>query len=353
MNNFETILTEYVIPILGSALIFLVFLLVANRLTYEYYKFRIHVARAKVDIFLTQIAFNPLDENEIARSIKNFKKRIPFSNRWCKEVVLNEIINLKQNVKGEIEQDIHFIYEQFNLYKYTLSFLNSSRWYVKSLGFYHLQALEYSKGIGYVKPFVDSRNPILSSNAHMALVSLEPENLDHIGRYSYAITTTDEIKIMDIVHSVKPPMPENLKMWLKSPNASVVKLGVRLMVHYNLTSESKALLEVLKSPHEAVRHEAIVAFKVLFIMDAESDLIAQFDLETKANKIEILQTLATVGDKKSLEFLNNLLGQEIDNYIKLEAVCSINKINPDFFNRTFPKQEEVSRMVKHVKDPYL
>ena len=353
MEVFVDIVIHILVPLMVLAFFTLVAILVVNRTIYEVSKFRIKSAKSKIDIFLTSLVFSPFEEQEFAKEIKNFKKQIPFEKNWCKEIILNEIINLKQNLKGETTKHLHFIYEEFDLYKFSLRLLKNPQWYVKSLGIFHFKALEYTKGEKYVMPYLKHKNKILSTNAYIASIALTSDKLDFLIDYAETLSLTSEIKIMDILHSRRPPMPTNLKDWIHSPNTSIVKLGVKFMVYYNFTIGKDDIVGLLKSDAEQIRHEVIVAARNLYIEDAEEILINQFQWEDKKNKIEILTSLGAIGTEVAEKFLSQLLIETTDIDIKLATVYSLNAINENYFESSFTDNEEVMSMAKHVKDPYI
>lgn len=353
MEVFIDIVIHILVPIMVLTFLTFVVILIVNRLSYEIFKFRIKLAKAKIDIFLTSLIFSPLDEIDFAIAINNFKQRVPFDKNWCKEIILNEIINLNQNLKGDVKKSIHFIYEQFNLFDYSLQFLKRKEWYIKSLGIYHFQALGYTKGESYVRPYLTSKNKILSSNAYIALIALTSDKLDFLCDYPNPISLTSEIKIMDILHSRKPTAPTNLKDWINSKNPSIAKLGIKFMVYYNNTSYTKEIIKLLRSEHKSIRKEVIIAARDLFIEDAEQILINQFQQEDKKNKIEILNTLAAIGTEISEKYIGSILVGIADTDIKLTAVYSLNAIRNNYFDTSFKDNQEIIKMVKHVKSPYI
>lgn len=353
MEVFVDIVIHILVPFMVLAFLTLVVILIVNRTIYEVYKFRVKSAKSKIDAFLTTLVFSPFEEEAFAKKIKKFKKKIPFEKNWCKEIILNEIINLKQNLKGETARHLHFIYEEFDLYKFSLKLLKNPQWYIKSLGIYHFQALEYTKGEKYVIPYLKHKNKILSTNAYIALIALTSDKLDSLIDYSETLTLTSEIKIMDLLHSRKPPMPTNLKDWIHSPNPSIVKLGVKFMVYYNFTITKEDIVRLLNSESEPIRHEVIVATRNLYIEDAEEILINQFPFEEKNNQVEILTSLGAMGTEIAEAFLSQLLIKSTDMDIKLATVYSLNSINKNYFENAFTDNQEVMQMAKHVKDPYI
>lgn len=353
MEVFIDIVIHILVPIMVLLFLSIVSILIINRLIYEVFKFKMKLAKAKIDIFLTSLVFSPFEEESFSKAINDFKKRIPFQKNWCKEIILNEIINLKQNLKGDTTIHLHFIYEKFDLFEFSLKLIKHHQWYFKSMGIYHFNALEYGKGEKYVVPYLKYRNPILSTNAYIALIALTSNKLDFLIDYSENLSLTSEIKIMDILHSRKPPMPTNLKDWIQSSNPSIVKLGIKFMVYYNFSISKEDTIKLLRSDSEPIRNEIIVASRNLYIEGAEEILIHQFEVEEKKNKIEILTSLGTIGTEISEKFLSNLLIETTDTDIKLAIVYCLNAINGNYFDDVFTEDQEILKMVQHVKDPYI
>lgn len=336
-------------PILIIGCVLLIIVLIINRYRYDSFSPRFDAAKNEIDIFLTNLIFSPFDEKHHHTEIEQFKKVIPFEKNWCKKLLLNEIIFLKLNLKGEVTNKFHYIYEQFDLFPYTQKLLKSRRFYLKCLGLFQLESLDYKKGRNYITPLLNHKNRDIKSRAFLALISLRPNKLESLIDFTHEITIAEEINIMDILHHKKTKMPSNLKDWIVSDNATIVKLGIKLMIFYNYTNENKNIVELLKHDNKAVRHEVILAINSLFIVEAETELIKQFSHEDTENKLEIFNTLAKIGTAESENFIAQLLEAKTDEGIKLDAVYCLHKINRNYFDSHFLNNKDVQKMVEHVK----
>lgn len=337
------------LPILIIVCIVLITVLIVNRYRYDLFMPKFEAAKNEIENFLTDIIFSPFDEALHKTEIEQFKKTIPFEKNWCKKLLLNEIIFLKLNLKGEITNKFHFIYEQFGLFQYTQRLLKSRLYYLKCLGLFQLESLNYKKGKDYISPLLNHKNRNIKSRAFLSLISLKPNKLESLIDFSHQITIAEEINIMDILHHKKTKMPGNLREWIISENDSIVKLGLKLMMFYNYTNENEAIIKLLKHNSRSVRYEAISAVHFLFIQEAEAELIEQFNYEDTENKLEIFNTFSRIGTAKSEVFIAQLLENKTAENIKLDAVYCLFKINPDYFDNHFLDNEDVKKMVKHVK----
>lgn len=343
----------FVLPILTCGLFLLIAILIINRFRYDLFRPKLEAAKSEIDSFLTNLIFTPFEEAHFKAEIEQFKKAIPFEKKWCKKLILNEIIFLKSNLKGDVTQTFQFLYDQFGLFDYTKKLIKSRRFYLKCLGMFQLQSLEYQKGISYITPLLYHKNRSVKSSAFLSLISLNPNKLENLIDFSPKINIADEINIMEILHQKKTKIPSNLEQWIKSDNLSIVKLGIKLMVFYNYTKDNETILKLLQHSDPSVRHEAIIAIKFLYIYEAESVLIEQFYHEDTQNKLETFNTLSGIGMKDSELFIAQLLENKTDENIKLEAAYCLNKINPNYFEEHFLDNDDVQKMAKHIKTPYL
>ena len=339
--------------ILTCGLILLVAFLIINRFIYDQFRPKLEAAKSEIDSFLTNMIFSPFEKDLFKTEIEQFKKTIPFEKNWCKKLILNEIIFLKLNLKGEVTNTFHFLYEQFGLFEFTKKLLKSNRFYLKCLGMYQLQSLEYKKGKKYILPLLNSKNRNIKSSAFLTLISLNPNELETLINYKDPVRIAGEINFMDILHHKKTKIPSNLSQWIQSENVSIVKLGIKLMTFYNFTKENENIIKLLKHKDRTVRFEAISAVNFLFIHEAETALIEQFELEDTQNKLEIFTALSQIGTTESEIFIADLLENKTNENIKLDAVYCLFKINPSYFDSHFIDNTDVQKMVKHVKTPNL
>lgn len=318
---------------------------------YEYNKqYRLSI-RQKITAFLTELLFTDAEDYE--NRISDFKKQIPYDSMWCKSMITNCIIELKQNIKGEVSAPILDIYKSFGLQHFSERLIRNRRWYIKCKGIFHFQVLEYEEGESLVKKYMDHKNPVLRSNAFIAFISLTSKKLDFLSEYPYEISLIDELKVMDLLYHKKFPIPKNIKDWITAQNPSIVKLGIRFMVYYNYTVEKDTLLKLLNSDNNMIRKEVIIALRELFLFESESILIDIFASEEIENKIAILQTLAVIGSQKSIVFIDDYLHRSINPATKLEAVRTLDTLDSNYLKSNFKENFEIIKIKKHVKNAYL
>jgi len=351
LEVFKYYLINFIVPFLVIFLIVVILVTISDRIVYEYSKQYRLTVRQKITAFLTELLFT--DAEDYQNRIRDFKKQIPYGSMWCKSMVTNCIIELKQNIKGEVTAPILDIYKSFGLPNFSEKLINSRRWYIKCKGIYHFQVLEYEEGESLVKKYMNHKNRILRSNAFIAFISLTSKKLDFLSDYPYEISLIDELKVMDLLYHKKFPIPKNIKDWITAQNPSIVKLGIRFMVYYNYTVEKDTLLSLLQSDNKMIRKEVIIALQDLFLFEAEPLLIDMFASEEIENKIAILQTLAVIGNQQSIAFIDDYLHRSVNPATKLEAVRTLDTLDSSYLKSNFKEDFEIIKIKKHVKNPYL
>lgn len=363
-NSFFT--TEFVfdimqyilVPFLLAVIITMVLLLIANRFYFENKIQQKKDISDKTNNFLTQIIFSNYDAKSIQEKIKLFEKEVPFKKDWCKGLILNTILSFKRNITDVNPHQMLLIYKYFGFQEYSRKLIKSSNWKNKLLAIYHYQILEYKIKTGYIRPYMYVKNKFLKSNALIAIISLSDQKLDFLTKYENKISNADQIKILDIIHQKNVVLPEKINEWLYNKNSSIVILAIKLMIRYSKTLTLSEITYLFKSVDNEIRNETYKLIQHLYIVEANTIVIHQYNEETvKSNKISALKTMAVIGNPETKDFVLSLISKETDLEIKFEIINCINKIDSTFFI-TFKIDDPlenniINRILLHVNNPYL
>lgn len=346
------------IPVLGLIVLLLLWSTLRDRYRYESLIIPKKNVDASVNAFLTEVIFSDYDSNEIRDKVEAFKKEVPFEKKWCKNIILKKIISIKQNMNGHKVDQIITIYKLFGLDDYSIKLIESNKWYMISLGIYHLQVLDYKLKKVYFKPFLETKNPYLKSNVLIASISLSDEQFSFLNDYKEKISAADELKILDIMYQKDICVPEKINNWLLNSNNSVVILALKIMVRCKQPLTLPQIERLLSSPDKSVRKEAMVTIRDLKITAANDILMRSYVMETdKRNKLSILKTIAVLGTETNKVFCTDLLLDEKDLDLKFEIARSIDTIDKTYFKnfKISDKKESdiIERIVLHLNNPLL
>jgi hypothetical protein len=355
---FYMTLKYVLIPFLLIAVLFIIITLINNRYVSDQVSDEKEIVEDQINDFLTEIIFSNDTITHIREKINTFKKGNIYKKEWCIYHILDKLIHIKENIKEINPSLILIIYRQFDLHIYSRKLIKNKKWYNKSLGFYHYTSLDYKIKKGYIKPYLNSKNRYLKSNALISLISLSDDKFNVLNNFKEKISTADEIKIIDIIYNKKSTIPLSIKSWLSNTNNSIVILAIKLIVRYRETLNNSQIKYLLLNVNTDIRKETILAIRELLIVDANDLLLNHYKTETDTrNKISILKTLGIIGNESTIKFVFKLLDEETNLDLTFEIINCIHKINNDFFTdfnlKDIDENEILQKIVLHVKNPYL
>lgn len=350
----ENFLQNYMVPILALLLVILVIILVYYRLRFVYLTYKKRQYLIKISNALTELTFSGLEGELLKAEVAKFKSHFPYHKKWFRKLLLSSILDLNLNLKGDLVYQVREIYMAFELHKHSLKLIKHPYWSVKCIGINHFQAMNFVHGQKYIKPYMNSKNTILRSNAYIAHLYLTTEPLDALIDYPTPLSRVNEYKVIDILYMKNGSIPKNIASWLEAKNDSIVILGLKIMMFYNDTRASEKIMALLDHMTFRIREEAIISIRELFLIDAENKLQNQFDKEEKLLKIEILKSLAVIGSETSVLFITHILKRKnLDKDVKMELLRSLKSIDITYYNTRFILDLEIDSMKAHLNSAYL
>ncbi|MWB94723.1 hypothetical protein GON26_10135 [Flavobacterium sp. GA093] len=349
MEQFIMYLKYYVIPFLLISTIFFTFLLLLKRIRHQYYLVYKNSIARKADSFLTEITLSKLDNVTLIQKVSEFKEAIPIHKSWCKEMLIDDMIRLKNNLKGKTAKTLNRIYKLLDLDHYSAGLIRDFRNYKKCQGFYHFQSLDYKPGISLIKKYLFHPNKIIRSNANIAYIILSKGDWQAVDTLPVKISILNTIKVMDIFHSKKIPMPENVVVWIASKNRTILKLAIMTMVFYNYRKNSAEIINLLHDEDISLKIDVIRAIRELFLEEAEAELLILFEREPLEIQLEILKTLKIIGSPKTIAFLRNRIINEPTKDLKLKMVTCLNQLDRNTVNSLGLLDQDTQKMIDHVR----
>jgi hypothetical protein len=349
MEIFVFYLKYYIIPFLFLSTIFLTLLLVLKRIHYEYYKPIRQQITHKSEVFFAEMTLSKYDRKTFKEKLLAFKKNVPLHKNWCKEQIIIDMIRLKHNLKSTATEPITVLYKALKLNQFSAGLIHDFRNYNKCEGFYHYQALDYKNGRSIIKPYQKSRNRVIRSNSSMAYISLSEGYSEDFQDLPEDISFLNTIKLMDILHEKKIPIPKNIDSWIAHKSISIKKLGIKTMVFYNYKNAAPEIIKLLQHPDDSLKLEVIIAIRKLFLSEAETNLIQAYIELSFLLQLETLIALKVIGSEKSKKFIKQRILNDPNTDLKLKAVEILYALDRTSLIEIAALDNDVEKMVKHVK----
>ena len=315
----------------------------------------------KVDEFLVKLIFGKkLSDELITIEIKNFKKTIPFDEKYVKNIVLTKIITIKEGFNLNENDILVSLFNQFDFLEYSKQLLAKKQWYNKALGVHYIEKINYKSELHLIEPLLTHKNETLRGLSFNATLSLKEDIFPLLMGYKETITYASKIKIADILRQKKTTFSlEQVNMLLRNENDSIKSIAMLYVLDKNISISEDIIIELLNSKTRYIRKDIITLIRNLKLSHLEDQLFKSYHLEEIIrNKISIFKTLAEMGSEKSIFFaLKTIEDPNIDSDIEFEAVRTIFKINPMFFEQfiisKFSEKEIVKKIIAHINNPYL
>jgi len=349
MEHFIGNIKHFVLPFFLVVSLSLTIILILNRILYQYrlpYKHRII---RKSEIFLTEITLSRPDKNTLKYKIAKFKSEIPIHKSWCKDMLIEDMIRMKSNLKGRTAKNILIIYKELNLNHYSASLIRDFRKYKKYKGIYHFQSLGYRPGISILKQYMLHPDKIIQSNANIAYLALSKGDWQAVDKLPVKASIITTIKVMDVLHTENIPIPPDIDLWIVSKNKAILKLAVMTMVYYNYRNKAAEIIKLLHHKHLGLKTDVIMAIRELYLDEAEQEMLELFYGETFKIKLEMLKTLAVIGSEKTIYFLKTEIFKQEVKDLKLQMVSSLNDLDPVGLDALGAQEADTQKMINHIR----
>jgi hypothetical protein len=247
------------------------------------------------------------------------------TNAFCKNVLIEEMIDLSINLSGEPKRILRNLYISLGLHDDSIQKAYSSQWHIKIKGFRELAFMDIHDANVEIKKCLNSSNPILRMESQLALVRLNEEDpfhfLDYIKEH---FTVWEQMNVYETIIYHNLPIPD-FSRWLNSENKSIIIFSLRMIKLFKQDQCIPEILKLFEYPDEDVRNELYITMGAFPTIDVRKALKNQFLIESYENQLAIVKSLTKYGDKQDIEFYKRIIEEHEDVYIQIEAAKGIRK----------------------------
>ena len=241
------------------------------------------------------------EEGKREKAIKDLEEIA--SNRFNRQILINQMIDLSINLKGDIKKVIKELYLQIGLERDSLEKAYSRKWHENVKGFRELAFMNIRNANEKLLESVNSGNDIVRMEAQIALVRLSDDNPYHFLHYlEKPFTLWEQITLHELLiqHELKVPAFEQ---WFESENISVVIFALEMISIFKQKRSGRKVIRLFSHDNEDIRNTAFKVSGDIRLKSALPELKKIYHQETYKNKLNILDTFARVPEEKHLPFL--------------------------------------------------
>ena len=270
-----------------------------------------------------------LDENETETEPaylhipSKFQKH--FKSKTKREFTVNQLIDVKKNLTGKLVDNVIHLYEHSGFKQDSVAKFNSKAWHKKVKGINELYMMDQKDMLLSIYKQTNSHNEFIRMEAQTAMIHFCGfEGLKFLDIITHPVSEWEQLKLLEQLKTLDIAEINNLSLWLKSLNFTVVIFALKLVDVYQQYEMHDEVVECLKHKNEKVRVQAVTTLGRIAAEDTASILAKHSYKEHFTNRQNILNSLLNIASDKEKDFL--LLQLDDDNdFLKLSAARVIAK----------------------------
>lgn len=264
------------------------------------------------------------------------------SNKYRRQVLIDQMIDVSVNLKGDTENKLQNLYLSLGLDEDSVKRAHDFRWHKKIKGFRELAFMNINDANDQMYKALNSRNEILRMEAQIALVRLtDHDPFNFLFSLKRPFSLWEQITLHDLIIQHDLPVP-SFKRWLMVQNPTVVMFALRMIREFRQKDAEDEVRELLDHSSPDVRQLAV---QVAGDMDMRSTLETMkrmYKSQDYKTCLEIIKSMGKMPDPSYIGFLELVLDKEDDVQLQIEATKAIENNG----------EEGVKTLVKLMKSEY-
>lgn len=264
------------------------------------------------------------------------------SDNFRRQVLIDQMIDVSVNLKGETEEKLMNLYRELNLDQDSLARARSRQWHKKIKGFRELAFVGITDGNDEIYRALNSRNEILRMEAQIALVRLsDKDHFEFLSHLERPFSLWEQITLHDLIIQHELPVPD-FSRWLSSENPTVVMFALRMIREFKQKDAEQEIKKVLLHRDPAVSQLAVQVAGDLDMRSTLDTMKRMYKFQEYNNCLEIVRSMGKMPEQAMMGFLKLVLDKEDDVQLQIEAVKAIENMG----------EPGVQALVKVMKSEY-
>lgn len=241
------------------------------------------------------------------------------ANQFDRQLLIDQMIDLSINLKGEIKDIIKELYLFLGLKEDSLKNVSSRKWHEKVRGIRELAYMNIRDAAGQILESLNSNNEIVRMEAQIAMVRLSDENPYHFLHFmEKPLAVWEQVTLHELLiqHDLKVPA---FKEWFASENLSVVNFALEMTAWFKQKDSAAEVIGLFEHADENIRNTAFRVCGEIGLSESLPAMKEVYDNETYKNKLEILTAFSKIPEEQHLEFLKSVLDTEDDVQLQIQA----------------------------------
>jgi hypothetical protein len=285
-------------------------------------------------------------------SIEDFRSIA--SDIYRRQVLIDQIIDVNINLKGDERNKLLNLYKLLNLDRDSITKAHDRHWHKKIKGFRELAFMNIKDANVAIYKALNSSNEILRMEAQIALVRLSDDNpFEFLSRLTSHFSLWEQITLHELIIQHNLPLP-SFQKWLTSTNPTVVLFALRMIREFKQKESEDIVRETLLHPDSSVRYLAVQVAGDLDMRSTLETMKHMYKNQEYKICLEIIKSMGKMPDISMMGFLKLVLDKEDDVQLQIEATKAIENNGEEGVNVLVKLMESEYKnyniIIKHVLD---
>ena len=288
--------------------------------------------------------------------IHSFFPKNLLAKELYQHVLIDRIIGLNKKMKGEFKEKLKALYKRLHLDKVSIRSLHHRKWDRVTMGLVQINEMDLIEALPEVKKFTNSSNFHIRSRAVATLLNLsEQVDLKFLRDQTFPLSLWQQMNYLRIIRFVGLHKDLKLEILLDSKNQSIRLFGIKLVRILGRVDMIDRLVIFAEKASDEEKVEILDTYASLGA-HMESGFINDCLLSPNASlSVAGAKAAAVIGDADSEELLLELLKKETDFRRKrtfLKSLYALNKEKFELVTLSEPNSDFLE-IRNHILDPML
>lgn len=288
----------------------------------------------KYEGLLLSYLFEESENNKLNKQQNEFIKTIQskIGDNFKRNIIVQTLLKLKNEVSGEIEIAIQNLYLKSNLKEHAYQQLKSKKWHIVASGIKELTQFKVKEAYPEIKKLIKYPKKEVRKEVELYLVSLFYfEGLEFLNDLKINLSEWDQIELLEELQKMDNQEIPDIKVWLNSKNDSVVSFSLKLAKIYNKYDCVETLIILLNHKSKKIRLEVLKVLTHLQVSDAKEILKSSLKKRSLEEQIAFFKMLESVFEPNDEEFIiKNSTNNNFE--IQYSALKILKELNENAFN---------------------
>jgi hypothetical protein len=305
---------------------------------------------------LFEVELEDLKEFSVSK-ICGYFPSAQFDNTLFKDVMIQEIISLNKNMKGDFKTKLKLIYRKLNLVAHSFKKLESSKWDVVTTGLVEINEMDVIEAAPIVQKFTHHENFHIRSQAVATYLNISNDmTLQVLVHQTYPLSRWQQMTYFRIIRFLSSQGTKvQVERLFESYNESVRIFGYRIVRYLGLVDRLDALLEKYPDAGRDEKIEILRCFDLFSYTEALEHVHKDVYTEDKSLYVAAVKVLQNIGTIISQAILIGRIEHLADFDCLKATVEALKAMNPVLVEKELEPSlnEDIRQVIAHLQDPVL